>query len=98
MLRRILNRIRSYEQSLSSHNEDSIDDLEFEKILLSEIEYLQENYEETLSVEILEKEKDLIEVLSKLKIIAERHNIDQNALRNIILTEFNQMILNNNIL
>ncbi|WP_271782247.1 hypothetical protein [Aquimarina algiphila] len=97
MLQRIIDRIKRHKKSLIEFQEGKINEEEYEKRLLNEISFFQQDFEEKISLEILEQEEKLSFILLKIKDIALKKNIDKETLKNIILSEINRAMIDEHL-
>ncbi len=91
MLNKIVKRIKNHNALVSKYEKGKISDSEFEKHLLEEIEFVQQDIEDKLNNELLKEEQKLIENIKKIQDAIDSHNIDKKSLTNMIYSEFNHI-------
>ncbi|WP_438711161.1 hypothetical protein ACSTS3_21715 [Aquimarina muelleri] len=83
---------------MEKFNKGELSEKEYEKVLLEEIHYIQGDFEEKLSLEILEQEEKLFIVFLKVRDIALKKKIDKTTLKNMILSEINRTMIDKHLL
>ena len=98
MLNRVIKRIKNHNDIVSKYKEGKISDSTFEKYLLDEIDFVQQDPEEKLNNELLKEEEKLQENIRRMQNIVTLTNIDELTLKNLIYSEFNHLFLKQHVL
>ncbi|TPN87090.1 hypothetical protein [Aquimarina algicola] len=98
MLNRVIKRIKSHNDLVSNHKEGKISDSDFEKYLLDEIDFVQQDLDEKLNDELLKEEEKLRKNITKMQYVIAKTNLDEITLKNLIYSEFNHLFLKQHIL
>ncbi len=98
MLNRVIKRIKNHNDFITNHREGRVSDSEFEKYLLDEIDFVQQDLEEKLNAKLLKEEEKLKENIIKMQLVVAQTNLDELTLKNLIYSEFNHLILKQYVL
>lgn len=97
MLQGIIDRMKQHKNSSIEFREGKVNKEDYEKKLLDRIDFVQDNFEEKISLEILKQEEKLFFSFLKIKDAVIKKNIDKNTLKNIILSEFNHTMIDEHL-